>query len=230
MNGGDDASILYHEYTHGLSNRLIRDAGGAGALNSAQAGAMGEGWSDWYAKDFLVDEFPALDDPAVSGDVHMGVYTDATPNSIRSQGARLPGRRVAAVCPGAGSRARAATPTATSARSAAGPRCTPTARSGPRRCGTCAPRSAPRTPSGWSRRAMRLSPPEPSFLDERNAILLADQAAGGTLQRRDLDGVRARAGWATTPSTTGSDDIAPVEDFSAAARRRTSRAGRSPGA
>src|SRR4051812_15044410 len=39
VNGGDDAAILYHEYTHGLSNRLIRDAGGAGALNSPQAGA-----------------------------------------------------------------------------------------------------------------------------------------------------------------------------------------------
>ena len=25
---------------------------------------MGEGWSDWYAKDFLVAQFPALDTPA----------------------------------------------------------------------------------------------------------------------------------------------------------------------
>ena len=63
LNGGDDASILYHEYTHGLSNRLIIDADGAGALNSPQAGAMGEGWSDWYAKDFLVAQFPGLDNP-----------------------------------------------------------------------------------------------------------------------------------------------------------------------
>ena len=54
MNGGDDASILYHEYTHGLSSRLIHDAAGAGALNPRRPGAMGEGWSDWYAKDFLV--------------------------------------------------------------------------------------------------------------------------------------------------------------------------------
>ena len=28
-NGGDDASIVYHEYTHGLSSRLITDAAGA---------------------------------------------------------------------------------------------------------------------------------------------------------------------------------------------------------
>ena len=132
MNGGDDASILYHEYTHGLSNRLIRDAGGAGALNSPQAGAMGEGWSDWYAKDFLVSQFPALD-TATPGDVHLGVYTDAQPQLDPRAGPRLPGRR----CGRARQAARAASPTATSARSPDGPRCTPTARSGPRRCGIC---------------------------------------------------------------------------------------------
>ena len=54
VNGGDEASIVYHEYTHGLSNRLVTDGSGVGALNTAQAGAMGEAWSDWYALDFLV--------------------------------------------------------------------------------------------------------------------------------------------------------------------------------
>ena len=38
---------------------------------------------------------------------------------------------------------------------------------------------------------MRLSPPEPSFLDMRNAILQADQAAGASAAHADLDGVRA---------------------------------------
>ena len=75
VNSGDDASILYHEYTHGLSNRLVTDAAGVGALNSPQAGAMGEGWSDWYAKDFIVDQFPALD-TATPGEVDMGDYID----------------------------------------------------------------------------------------------------------------------------------------------------------
>ena len=51
---------------------------------------MGEGWSDWYAKDFLVAQFPALDNPAVNGDVHMGTYTDATPNPIRREGLDCP--------------------------------------------------------------------------------------------------------------------------------------------
>ncbi len=92
-NGGDDASILYHEYTHGLSNRLVTDAGGRGALNSPQAGAMGEGWSDWYAKDFLVSQFPALDG-ATSGDVDMGTLRRRDAALAAHAGPRLPGGRV----------------------------------------------------------------------------------------------------------------------------------------
>ncbi len=52
--GANDASILYHEYTHGLSNRLVVDASGNSTLNSIQAGSMGEAWSDFYAMDYLV--------------------------------------------------------------------------------------------------------------------------------------------------------------------------------
>jgi extracellular elastinolytic metalloproteinase len=53
-NGGDDASIVYHEYTHGLSHRLVTDPNNDPALVGAQANSMGEAWSDWYAMDFLV--------------------------------------------------------------------------------------------------------------------------------------------------------------------------------
>ena len=54
--GANDASLVFHEYTHGLSNRLVTDAQGFGALSTAQAGAIGEGTSDFYALDYLVDE------------------------------------------------------------------------------------------------------------------------------------------------------------------------------
>ena len=91
-----------------------------GALNSPQAGAMGEGWSDWYAKDFLVGQFPALDTrrPARS----TWAPTPTRRRTRSAPGARLPGRRRgrgAARPPAA--RARAATPTATSARIAGEP-------------------------------------------------------------------------------------------------------------
>ena len=55
-NGGDDAEVVYHEYTHGLSNRLVLYPGGNSGLDNQQADSMGEGWSDWYALDFLVGE------------------------------------------------------------------------------------------------------------------------------------------------------------------------------
>ena len=77
---------------------------------------------------------------------------------------------------------------------------------------------------------MRLSPPEPSFLDMRNAILQADAAAGGAL-RTQIWTVFAAAAWASTRRRR-LDDVAPVEDFSlppgaGGAARAASRA-RSP--
>lgn len=46
VDGDFDMGVIQHEYTHGLSTRLV---GGGNALNRYQSGAMGEGWSDWYA-------------------------------------------------------------------------------------------------------------------------------------------------------------------------------------
>ncbi len=48
--GNFDASVIEHEYAHGLSTRYV--AGGE-ALGSQQAGSMGEGWGDWYGLNYL---------------------------------------------------------------------------------------------------------------------------------------------------------------------------------
>ncbi len=42
-----DSDVVFHEYGHGISNRLIGN-GGSG-LSGTQSGAMGEGWSDYWA-------------------------------------------------------------------------------------------------------------------------------------------------------------------------------------
>lgn len=48
--GSYDASVIEHEYAHGLSNRMV----GTGLqLNTLQSGSMGEGWSDWYALNYI---------------------------------------------------------------------------------------------------------------------------------------------------------------------------------
>ncbi len=44
--GDYDAEIILHEYTHGLSERLV---GGGVGMSASQSGGMGEGWSDFYA-------------------------------------------------------------------------------------------------------------------------------------------------------------------------------------
>ncbi|MDR7071163.1 M36 family metallopeptidase [Fictibacillus barbaricus] len=49
--GDFDAGIIYHEYTHALSNRYV--AGGE-SLNSHQSGSMGEAWGDWFGMHYLV--------------------------------------------------------------------------------------------------------------------------------------------------------------------------------
>ena len=42
-NGGDEADIVYHEYTHGLSNRLVVDANGNSTLGNMPGRLDGRG-------------------------------------------------------------------------------------------------------------------------------------------------------------------------------------------
>ena len=63
---------MYHEYTHGLSHRLVTSPDGEPALGSFQSASMGEAWSDWYALDLLDAEGYAGDGPGV--DLPMGEY------------------------------------------------------------------------------------------------------------------------------------------------------------
>ncbi|MBL9185109.1 MAG: M36 family metallopeptidase [Verrucomicrobiaceae bacterium] len=53
-----DGEIVIHEYTHGLSNRLV---GGGVGLGSLQGWGMGEGWSDFYAISLLSQAGDDLD-------------------------------------------------------------------------------------------------------------------------------------------------------------------------
>jgi len=64
--GDLDQEIVIHELAHGLSNRL--HANGSG-LTTAQAGGMGEGWSDFYARALL-----ATADEDVNGVYASGAY------------------------------------------------------------------------------------------------------------------------------------------------------------
>jgi hypothetical protein len=64
--GSLDAQIVLHEYTHGLSTRLV---GGGAGIDALQTAGLGEGWSDFYALALLTD--PAAD---VDGVYPMASY------------------------------------------------------------------------------------------------------------------------------------------------------------
>jgi len=44
-----DSTVVFHEYTHGLTNRLVGGPMNDSALEEIQSGGMGEGWSDYMA-------------------------------------------------------------------------------------------------------------------------------------------------------------------------------------
>ena len=83
-NVGDEADTVYHEYTHGLSNRLNVDVQGRSTLGGVQAGAMGEAWSDWYAMDYLVDH-GLQRDRAAKADVRLFLYDGQGVNFDRTE-------------------------------------------------------------------------------------------------------------------------------------------------
>jgi len=72
-------TVIGHEYTHAISNRMV--AGPDGDLDGPQAGAMGESWSDLTAMEYL-NEYrfvPVADEnrfaigPYVTGDKQAGI-------------------------------------------------------------------------------------------------------------------------------------------------------------
>jgi extracellular elastinolytic metalloproteinase len=235
VNGGDDAGTVWHEYTHGLSNRLVTNDDGAGALSSPHAGAMGEAWSDWYALDLLHRDDLEFEDLDTPGEVDIGMYTDATFASTRYEPADCPvGTTTDDRCPGS----------------------LPYAGEGGFTFGDFGqiyafldahnePVAIPEVHSDgeiwlqtlWQLRteliraanddqdagsdaaeeiiteAMRLSPPEPSFLDMRNAILAADEAINGGANRNLIWGVFANRGMGFFASVLDSSDVTPTESF-----------------
>ncbi|HWI75132.1 MAG TPA: M36 family metallopeptidase, partial [Baekduia sp.] len=184
-NGGDDATIVYHEYTHGLTNRLVGGDGQANGLDAKQSEAMGEGWSDWYALDFLTAD-GKITDTSAPGDEVIGAYvTNNTNTGIRYNAIDCPvGATADQHCPGTSSAGSGGFTFAD--------------------LGLVADYQGTDRPvfevhadgeiwseTLWDLRtaiggsaarklitsALRLSPKAPSFLDMRNAILQADTAA-----------------------------------------------------
>ncbi|KAH9273365.1 hypothetical protein BASA83_004367 [Batrachochytrium salamandrivorans] len=76
---GLDSGIAIHEYGHGVSNRLTGGSATGGCLSTAEAGGMGEGWSDMMALFVLAKK----SDTATTS-IPMGTYVAGKPAGIRS--------------------------------------------------------------------------------------------------------------------------------------------------
>jgi len=185
--------IMIHEYTHGLSNRLC---GGphkysGEALNSIQAAAMAEAWSDWFAANMfnspITGEYVTgnptvgirrhtMDDNDLSyGDIgYTGATNRYTDGEIWS--ATLWDLRQAFI----------------------------------NRYGEA---------EGKHRveqlvvDAMKLSPAEPTFLDNRDFILLSDRENYGGADIGVIWEIFAARGMGHSAQTNGPDDGDPVESF-----------------
>jgi hypothetical protein len=79
VDGDYDMSVIGHEYTHAISNRMV--AGPDARLTGAQANAMGESWSDLTAIEYLQEhgfapvagENPFAVGPYVTSDKQSGI-------------------------------------------------------------------------------------------------------------------------------------------------------------
>jgi extracellular elastinolytic metalloproteinase len=67
VDGDYDMTVIGHEYTHAISNRMV--AGPDSGITSSQGGAMGESWSDLMAMEYLFESgyTPRGNTPYVTG-------------------------------------------------------------------------------------------------------------------------------------------------------------------
>jgi extracellular elastinolytic metalloproteinase len=212
-NSGDEADVVYHEYTHGLSNRLVVDANGVSTLGNIQAGAMGEAWSDWYAMDFLVNE-GQFKDTAKPGELRVGEYVGAGQNLIRSQPLDCPVGTTSTLCPGTPGAGGGGYTYGDFGRIAGGPEVHADGEIWGETLWELRSALGVRTTESLVTRAMELSPANPSFLDMRNSILAADLAVNGGRTQKKIWQVFAARGMGWFAGSVDGDDIQPVEDFS----------------
>jgi Zn-dependent metalloprotease len=211
-NVGDEADTVYHEYTHGLSNRLVVDVRGRSTLGNGQAGAMGEAWSDWYAMDYLVRKGLQKDKPGVA-DVQLfkydglGVFLDRTepidckvgePSDLCTAGTsgEVAGYTYADYGNVAGgvevhSDGEIWAQTLWDLRDALGSKKT----------------------EALVTRAMELAPYNPSFIDMRNAILVADTALYDGANHDAIWQVFATRGMGFTAGSVNGPDSEPAASF-----------------
>jgi extracellular elastinolytic metalloproteinase len=211
-NVGDEADTVYHEYTHGLSNRLNVDVQGRSTLGGVQGGAMGEAWSDWYAMDFLAARHLQQDRPA-KADVRMFVYDGKGVRFDRTEPIDCRVGQRAKLCNGADTGHRGGYTYADYGQVVGGPEVHSDGEIWAQTLWSLRARLGSRTTESLVTRAMELAPYNPSFIDMRNAILVADESRNHGADQDDIWSVFASRGMGFNASSNGGNDTAPVANF-----------------
>lgn len=68
-----DSSVVFHEFMHGVTNRMVGGPADSRSLDSPQSVGMGEGWSDWIAC-------------TINGTEVVGAWVVNNPGGIRRHG------------------------------------------------------------------------------------------------------------------------------------------------
>ena len=212
-NGGDEADVVYHEYTHGLSNRLVVDANGVSTLGNIQAGSMGEAWSDWYAMDFLVNRGFQSDSPS-RADIKVGRYVGKNQDLIRTQPLDCKVEDKTSACHGTPGAGRGGYTYGDFGKIIGAPEVHADGEIWGETLWDLRRALGSRLSESLVTRAMELSPANPSYLDMRNSILQADTVNNHGKARATIWKVFAHRGMGYFAGAVDGDDAQPVEDFS----------------
>jgi extracellular elastinolytic metalloproteinase len=211
--GSDEADIVYHENTHGLSNRLVVDAQGNSTLGNLQAGSMGEAWSDWYALDFLVNQ-GFQPDTSADGELRVGPYVGWGNDLIRTQPIDCPVGSSSPDCHGTGGAGPGGYTYGDFGRIIGGVEVHADGEIWGETLWDLRNALGSEKTEGLVTRAMELSPANPSFLDMRNSILQADKVDFHGKNHDAIWAVFAHRGMGYFAGSLSGDDTRPVENFS----------------
>ncbi|WP_236718071.1 M36 family metallopeptidase [Actinoplanes sp. TFC3] len=212
-NSGDEADVVYHEYTHGMSNRLVIDADGNSALTGIQGYSMGEAWSDWYAFDYLTAQGLQKDTRA-SGEVLVGRYVGVGQNLIRTQPLDCAVGAAATVCPGSGTAGSGGYTYGDFGKILGFPEPHADGEIWGETLWDLRSALGSKVSESLVTRGMELSPGNPSFLDMRNSILMADKVVYGGSHQKKIWKTFAARGMGFFAAATDGDDTTTIEDFS----------------
>ncbi|MGH9849776.1 MAG: M36 family metallopeptidase, partial [Blastocatellia bacterium] len=198
LDGDFDQGIIIHELTHGLSTRLVGNGTG---LAGMQSRGMGEGWSDYFGLVLMRGPNDDLDGTYAVGQYAFNNY----PRGIR----RFPYSTSSQVYPlNFGDIARSA-----QVHNVGEIWCNMLLEMRAQLISRHGFQEGQRQSIQLVVDGLKLTPINPTFIDARNAILLADKVNNGGVNQCLLWQAFSKRGMGFSASTVDASDGAPVESF-----------------